>query len=124
MAATCPAGRRWARWSAACWPWCPSSSGCACPSLDPVEVDDELVALFGTEPRLMPHVHLSVQAGDDAVLKRMARRHRRDDVIELARRLRAARPGLALGADLIVGFPGESDDAFANSLGAGRRGRA
>jgi threonylcarbamoyladenosine tRNA methylthiotransferase MtaB len=85
-------------------------------SLDPVEVDDELVALFGTEPRLMPHAHLSVQAGDDAVLKRMARRHRRDDVIELARRLRAARPGLAIGADIIVGFPGESDAAFAYSL--------
>ena len=85
-------------------------------SLDPVEVDDELVALFATETRLMPHVHLSVQAGDDAVLKRMARRHRRNDVIELAQRLRAARPGLAIGADIIVGFPGESDAAFANSL--------
>ncbi len=85
-------------------------------SLDPVEVDDELVALFGCEPRLMPHAHLSVQAGDDAVLKRMARRHRRDDVIALARRLRAARPDLALGADIIVGFPGESEAAFASSL--------
>ena len=85
-------------------------------SLDPVEVDDELVALFGVERRLMPHVHLSVQAGDDGVLKRMARRHRRDDVIALAARLRAVRPDVALGADLIAGFPGESDEAFANSL--------
>ncbi len=85
-------------------------------SLDPVEVDDELVALFATEPRLMPHVHLSVQAGDDAVLKRMARRHRRQDVIDLARRLRDARPNLAIGADIIAGFPGETDEQFANSL--------
>ena len=85
-------------------------------SLDPVEVDDALVALFGAEPRLMPHVHLSVQAGDDGVLKRMARRHRRADVIDLAARLRAIRPGIALGADIIAGFPGESDAAFANSL--------
>ncbi|HEY1723553.1 MAG TPA: tRNA (N(6)-L-threonylcarbamoyladenosine(37)-C(2))-methylthiotransferase MtaB [Magnetospirillaceae bacterium] len=85
-------------------------------SLDPVEVDDELVALFAGERRLMPHVHLSVQAGDDAVLKRMARRHRRDDVIALAQRLRAARPGLAIGADIIVGFPGETEEGFANSL--------
>jgi threonylcarbamoyladenosine tRNA methylthiotransferase MtaB len=85
-------------------------------SLDPVEVDDELVALFRTEARLMPHVHLSVQAGDDAVLKRMARRHRRQDVIDLARRLRDARPGLAIGADIIAGFPGETDEQFAQSL--------
>jgi len=85
-------------------------------SLDPVEVDDELVALFGSEKRLMPHAHLSVQAGDDSVLKRMARRHRRADVIALAQRLRRARPDLALGADLIAGFPGESDRAFADSL--------
>ncbi len=85
-------------------------------SLDPVEVDDELVALFARESRLMPHVHLSVQAGDDAVLKRMARRHRRHHVIDLAQRLRAARPGLAIGADIIAGFPGETDEGFANSL--------
>ena len=85
-------------------------------SLDPVEVDDELIDLFGREARLMPHVHLSVQAGDDGVLKRMARRHRRGDVIDLAMRLRVARPGIALGADLIAGFPGESDEAFANTL--------
>ena len=85
-------------------------------SLDPVEVDDELVALFGRERRLMPHVHLSVQSGDDEVLKRMARRHRRGDAIALAARLRAARPGIALGADLIAGFPGENDEAFANTL--------
>jgi len=85
-------------------------------SLDPVEIDDELIALFGREARLMPHVHLSVQAGDDGVLKRMARRHRRGDVIALARRLRAARPDIALGADIIAGFPGETDAAFAQSL--------
>src|SRR5262249_40106231 len=73
----------------------PELTGLRLPSLDPVEGDDEVVALFAPGPRLMPHVHLSVQAGDEAVLKRMARRPRRQDVIALARRLRDARPGLA-----------------------------
>jgi len=85
-------------------------------SLDPVEVDDELVACFAEEPRLAPHAHLSIQAGDDAVLKRMARRHRRDDVLALAGRLRAARPDLVLGADLIAGFPGEDEAMAQRSL--------
>ncbi|MFD2233968.1 tRNA (N(6)-L-threonylcarbamoyladenosine(37)-C(2))-methylthiotransferase MtaB [Phaeospirillum tilakii] len=85
-------------------------------SLDPVEVDDELIACFAEEPRLAPHAHLSIQAGDDAVLKRMARRHRRADVLRLAARLRAARPDLVLGADLIAGFPGEDDEMARRSL--------
>lgn len=85
-------------------------------SLDPVGVDDELVDLFGREERLMPHVHLSVQSGDDLILKRMKRRHSRDDVLRLAERLRRARPGVALGADLIAGFPTETDEAADNSL--------
>ena len=64
----------------------------------------------------MPHIHLSVQAGDDMILKRMKRRHNRADILSLAAELRALRPGIALGADLIAGFPTESDEMFANSL--------
>jgi threonylcarbamoyladenosine tRNA methylthiotransferase MtaB len=85
-------------------------------SLDPVEVDSDLLRLVAEEPRLMPHLHLSVQAGDDMILKRMKRRHLRDDVIRLSERLRMLRPGLALGADMIAGFPTETDAMFENSL--------
>jgi threonylcarbamoyladenosine tRNA methylthiotransferase MtaB len=84
-------------------------------SLDPAACDDSLVAAFAAEERLMPHAHLSLQAGDDLVLKRMKRRHRRADALTLAARLRGARPGIALGADLIAGFPTESDDAAART---------
>ncbi len=85
-------------------------------SLDPVEVDDDLLALVAGEPRLMPHLHLSVQAGADLILKRMKRRHLRGDVIALARRLRTLRPGLALGADIITGFPTETEAHFRDTL--------
>jgi threonylcarbamoyladenosine tRNA methylthiotransferase MtaB len=85
-------------------------------SLDPVEVDDELVRLIGSEPRLMPHLHLSLQSGDDLILKRMKRRHARADAIALCARLRAARPDIVFGADLIAGFPTESAPMFENSL--------
>ncbi|PKU24328.1 tRNA (N(6)-L-threonylcarbamoyladenosine(37)-C(2))-methylthiotransferase MtaB [Telmatospirillum siberiense] len=85
-------------------------------SLDPVEVDDDLLRLVADEPRLMPHFHLSIQAGDDMILKRMKRRHLRGDVIGLAERLRALRPDLALGADIIAGFPTETEEMFAQSL--------
>jgi threonylcarbamoyladenosine tRNA methylthiotransferase MtaB len=85
-------------------------------SLDPAEIDDELIALIGREARLMPHLHLSLQSGDDLLLKRMKRRHSRALSLDVMARLRAVRPGLALGADLIAGFPTESDAAFANSL--------
>jgi threonylcarbamoyladenosine tRNA methylthiotransferase MtaB len=85
-------------------------------SLDPVEVDDELVRLIGSEPRLMPHLHLSLQSGDDLILKRMKRRHSRGDAIDLCARLRAARPDVVLGADLIAGFPTESAPMFENTL--------
>jgi threonylcarbamoyladenosine tRNA methylthiotransferase MtaB len=85
-------------------------------SLDPVEVDDELVRLIGREKRLMPHLHLSLQSGDDLILKRMKRRHSRTDAIDLCARLRAARPDIVFGADLIAGFPTESDAMFENSL--------
>src|SRR5262249_15902033 len=68
------------------------------------------------EPRLMPHLHLSLQAGDDLVLKRMKRRHSRGEGLAVARRARALRPDIALGADLIAGFPTETEDMFRRSL--------
>jgi len=85
-------------------------------SLDPVEIDAELWRLVAEEPRLMPHLHLSLQAGDDLILKRMKRRHSRADAIAVARKARALRPELALGADLIAGFPTETEDMFRHSL--------
>jgi threonylcarbamoyladenosine tRNA methylthiotransferase MtaB len=85
-------------------------------SLDPVEIDDDLMRLVAEEPRLMPHLHLSVQSGDDMVLKRMKRRHSRADVLALCRRARDLRPDIAFGADLIAGFPTETEAMFANTL--------
>lgn len=85
-------------------------------SLDPKGVDRDLLRLVAEEPRLMPHFHLSIQAGDDMILKRMKRRHLRGDVVELARTLRQLRPDLALGADIIAGFPTETEEMFARSL--------
>jgi threonylcarbamoyladenosine tRNA methylthiotransferase MtaB len=85
-------------------------------SLDPCEVDDRLFALIAGEPRIMPHLHLSLQAGDDLILKRMKRRHSRAQAIALVERLRAIRPDMAIGADLIAGFPTEDEAMFANSL--------
>jgi threonylcarbamoyladenosine tRNA methylthiotransferase MtaB len=85
-------------------------------SLDPVEIDSELWRLLAEEERLMPHLHLSLQAGDDLILKRMKRRHLRAEAIATARRARALRPELALGADLIAGFPTETEGMFQRSL--------
>lgn len=85
-------------------------------SLDPVEIDDRLMALYGEETRLLPHVHLSIQAGDDMVLKRMKRRHLRDDVLRACEDLRRVRSDMTFGADLIAGFPTESDAMFENTL--------
>ncbi len=85
-------------------------------SLDPAEIDEDLWQLIATEERLMPHLHLSVQAGDDLILKRMKRRHCRDDVLRAADRARRLRPGIVLGADLIAGFPTETDAQFEQSL--------
>lgn len=85
-------------------------------SLDSAEADDRLIACFADE-RLMPHVHLSLQSGDDLILKRMKRRHSRADALRLIDRLRAVRPDIAFGADLIAGFPTESEAAHANSHG-------
>ncbi|MGH7002459.1 MAG: tRNA (N(6)-L-threonylcarbamoyladenosine(37)-C(2))-methylthiotransferase MtaB [Alphaproteobacteria bacterium] len=85
-------------------------------SLDPVEIDDALWRLIAEEERLMPHLHLSIQAGDDLVLKRMKRRHLRSDAIAVCQRARSLRPGIAFGADLIAGFPTETEAMFANTL--------
>jgi len=85
-------------------------------SLDPAEIDEALWRAFAEEERLMPHLHLSAQAGDDKVLKQMKRRHSRADVIRVAERARALRPEVALGADLIAGFPTETDAAFEAGL--------
>lgn len=85
-------------------------------SLDPVEIDEDLWDLIAHERRLMPHLHLSVQAGDDMILKRMKRRHLRKDVIEVCERARELRPDMVFGADIIAGFPTETDEMFKNSL--------
>lgn len=85
-------------------------------SIDAAEIDPELLAAFADEPRLMPWLHLSLQHGDDLILKRMKRRHRRADAEALVAQVRALRSDVAFGADLIVGFPTESDAAFATLL--------
>jgi threonylcarbamoyladenosine tRNA methylthiotransferase MtaB len=85
-------------------------------SLYPVEIDDELWRLIAEEPRLLPHLHLSIQAGDDLILKRMKRRHSRAQALATCRRAQALRPGMALGADLIAGFPTETEDMFQRTL--------
>lgn len=85
-------------------------------SLDPVEIDDDLWRLIETEPRLMPHLHLSLQAGDDMILKRMKRRHLSADVRAVCERARKLRPDMEFGADIIAGFPTETDEMFQNSL--------
>ena len=85
-------------------------------SIDCIEIDEDLTRLIAEEPRLMPHLHLSLQAGHDLTLKRMKRRHSREQAVDLCRKLRALRPDLALGADLIAGFPTETEDMFQGSL--------
>jgi len=84
-------------------------------SLDGIEIDDRLFDLLTGETRMMPHVHLSLQSGDDMILKRMKRRHSREQAIVLVERLKAKRPEIAVGADIIAGFPTETDAMFANS---------
>ena len=85
-------------------------------SLDSIEIDDRMFALMTQEPRLMPHLHLSLQAGDNMILKRMKRRHSREQAIAMVERLKSARNDIAIGADIIAGFPTETDAMFANSL--------
>ncbi|MCV6584455.1 MAG: tRNA (N(6)-L-threonylcarbamoyladenosine(37)-C(2))-methylthiotransferase MtaB [Marinibacterium sp.] len=85
-------------------------------SIDSIEVDDALMQAIATEPRLMPHLHLSLQHGDDLILKRMKRRHLRDDAIRFAQEARRLRPDMTFGADIIAGFPTETEAQFDNSL--------
>ncbi|MGV6805800.1 MAG: tRNA (N(6)-L-threonylcarbamoyladenosine(37)-C(2))-methylthiotransferase MtaB [Ruegeria sp.] len=85
-------------------------------SIDSIEVDENLMQAIATEPRLMPHLHLSLQHGDDLILKRMKRRHLRDDAIRFTEEARKLRPEITFGADIIAGFPTESDAHFENSL--------
>ena len=85
-------------------------------SLDSIEIDGELFELIAGEPRLMPHFHLSLQAGDDMVLKRMRRRHSRADAVRTVERIKAARPDASIGADLIAGFPTETEEMALNTL--------
>ena len=85
-------------------------------SIDSIEVDENLMKAIATEPRLMPHLHLSLQHGDDMILKRMKRRHLRDDAIRFAEDARKLRPDMTFGADIIAGFPTETDAMFDNSL--------
>jgi threonylcarbamoyladenosine tRNA methylthiotransferase MtaB len=85
-------------------------------SLDPNEIDADLWRLIAEEPRLMPHLHLSMQAGADLILKRMKRRHLRADALAVVARARSLRPGIGIGADLIAGFPTEDETLFAETL--------
>ena len=85
-------------------------------SIDSIEVDQDLIDILATESRVMPHLHLSLQSGDNMILKRMKRRHAREDSIAFCTELRARRPEMVFGADLIAGFPTETDEMFENSL--------
>jgi len=85
-------------------------------SIDSIEVDEALMEAIATEPKLMPHLHLSLQHGDDLILKRMKRRHLRDDAIRFCEEARRLRPGMTFGADIIAGFPTETEAHFENSL--------
>jgi len=85
-------------------------------SIDAVEADPDLLAVLAEEPRLMPHLHLSLQAGDDVILKRMKRRHQRADAIAFCEMVRRLRPDMVFGGDIIAGFPTETEEMFTRSL--------
>jgi threonylcarbamoyladenosine tRNA methylthiotransferase MtaB len=85
-------------------------------SIDSIEADDDLMEMIATEKRLMPHLHLSLQSGDNMILKRMKRRHAREDSIRFCEDVRKVRPDIVFGADIIAGFPTETDEMFENSL--------
>ena len=85
-------------------------------SVDPAEIDEEFIEVVSNNERLMPHLHLSLQAGDNMILKRMKRRHTREEAIEFCNKIKQLRPEMTFGADLIAGFPTESDEMFKNTL--------
>lgn len=95
---------------------CPDLARLRLSSIDQIEVDDALMEAIATEPRLMPHLHLSLQAGDDMILKRMKRRHGRADAIRFCEQVRTVRPEIVFGADLIAGFPTETEAMFERTL--------
>ncbi len=95
---------------------CPDLPRLRLSSIDGIEADADLLDALATEPRLMPHLHLSLQAGDDMILTRMKRRHRRADAIAFCRDVKRLRPDIVFGADLIAGFPTETDAMFARTL--------
>ena len=84
-------------------------------SLDPAGIDDELILLIGENKKILPYIHLSVQSGDNSILKRMGRRHTRERVIKVCEKIRKLRPEVVFGADFICGFPSETEDAFQNT---------
>ncbi len=86
-------------------------------SIDSIEADRDLLDAMADDRRLMPHLHLSLQSGDDLILKRMKRRHLRQDAIDFCAQVRRLRPDIALGADIIAGFPTETDEMFERSMG-------
>ena len=85
-------------------------------SIDPAEMDEDLINLFKNEMRVLPYLHLSIQSGDNLILKRMKRRHLREDVIEICRKIKKVRKDIKFGADIIVGFPTETDENFKNKI--------
>ena len=85
-------------------------------SLDPAALNDEFIALVGKDKRIYPHFHLSIQSGDNMILKRMRRRHTREDVINLCNKIRAVRPEATFGSDFICGFPTETEEQFENTI--------
>ncbi len=95
---------------------CPDLPRLRLSSIDPAEVDEKLTDLIANEPRFTPYLHLSVQHGDNMILKRMKRRHNREQLIKLCQSLRSLRPDISFGADIIAGFPTETEAMFANSL--------
>ena len=108
--------RSLARWSARILNDVPDLKRLRLSSIDSIEADPELMDVIAGEKRLMPHIHLSLQSGDNMILKRMKRRHAREDSIAFCDELRSRRPGIVFGADIIAGFPTETEEMFENSL--------
>ena len=116
MARICRGSPRWAHWCRKLLRLVPELKRLRLSSIDSIEADAALMRAIAEEERLMPHFHLSAQSGDDMILKRMKRRHGRADTIAFCETVRRSRPGAAFGADLIAGFPTETEAMFENSL--------
>lgn len=112
----CPVRHSSVSYAAVCWRWCPELERLRLSSVDPVEIDEDIWRLLENEPRFMPYLHLSLQAGSDMILKRMKRRHLVADAASVIERARSIRPGIGIGADLIAGFPTEDEALFEETL--------